>query len=85
MTCKCQDNCNCDCNQEIVYVLEFDDDSAIATANDFLANGWKLISVGPKLISTLENGQAYYNIAYVVGATKDLYDDYLKSLSESDL
>ena len=62
---------------DIVFTLEFDDDGANYRANDFLCKGWKLISVGTKLIDILENNQAYYNTAYVVGATKEQYEGYL--------
>lgn len=63
---------------KIVFVKEFNDDFAESRANDFLSAGWVLISVGPKLIEILENGQAYYNTAYVVGATAEQRDAYLK-------
>ena len=33
--------------------------------------------IGTKLIDILENNQAYYNTAYVVGATKEQYEGYL--------
>ena len=67
----------------IVFTLEFDDDGANSRANDFLSKGWKLISVGTKLIDILDNNQAYYNTSYVVGATKEQYDDYLKDYSNN--
>ena len=64
----------------IVFTLEFDDDGANSSANHFLYKGWKLISVGTKLIDILDNNQAYYNTAYVVGATKEQYNEYLHEL-----
>lgn len=67
---------------DIYQTLEFDDDAAGSTANDFLEKGWALLHVGTKLIDTLENGQAYYNTAYVVGATKSQWDQYQKEISE---
>lgn len=62
---------------KIIFTLEFDDDAANERANEYLEKGWLLISVGPKLIEILGNGQAYYNTCYVVGATKEQYDAYL--------
>lgn len=61
---------------KIFFTLEFDDDGANETANNYLENGWLLISVGPKVVD-ISNGQMYYNTAYVVGATKEQYDKYL--------
>ncbi|MDT2743973.1 hypothetical protein [Enterococcus asini] len=69
----------------IVFTLEFDDDGANSSANECLAKGWSLLSVGPKLIGTLPNGQAYYNTAYVVGATKEQYEAYLKDQDSNNL
>lgn len=63
---------------EIVFTLEFDDDIANTRANDYLQKGWKLLSVGTKMIDTLDNGQAYYNTAYVVGANEQQYSEYLE-------
>lgn len=60
----------------IVFTLEFSDDSANNIANEMLELGWKLISVHPKVID-ISDGQMYYNTAYVVGATQEQYDDYL--------
>ncbi len=68
---------------KIVYVLEFDDDSAAESANAKLAEGWQLISVGTKTIEILENGQVYYNTAYVVGATEKQRDRYLKEVEDT--
>lgn len=65
---------------KIVFTLEFDDDYANSSANDYLKIGWLLISVGPKLIKILDNDQAYYNTAYVVGATQEQYEKYLQDL-----
>ena len=61
---------------KIVFTLEFDDDMANDSANEYLEKGWLLLSVGPKVVD-ISNGQMYYNTAYVVGATKDQYDEYL--------
>ena len=61
---------------KIVFTLEFDDDMANDSANEYLEKGWLLLSVGPKVID-ISNGQMYYNTAYVVGATKEQYDEYL--------
>lgn len=63
---------------KIVFTLEFDDDAANSRANEYLQKGWLLLSVGPKLIDLIgDNDQAYYNTAYVVGATKKQYEEYL--------
>ncbi|MDT0163860.1 hypothetical protein [Bacillus sp. AG4(2022)] len=64
---------------DIVYTLEFDDDSANSRANEYLQKGWALIHVGTKLIDIVD-GQAYYNPVYVVGANQEQYDQYLKDL-----
>lgn len=70
---------------KIVFTLELDDDFANEKANNFMNKGWLLISVGTKMISILDNGQAYYSTSYVVGATQELYDQYLKhSVTDSD-
>lgn len=61
---------------KIVFTLEFDDDMANDSANEYLEKGWLLLSVGPKVVD-ISNEQMYYNTAYVVGATKDQYDEYL--------
>lgn len=61
---------------KIVFTLEFDDDMANDSANEYLKKGWLLLSVGPKVVD-ISNGQMYYNTAYVVGATKEQYDEYL--------
>ncbi|GFH43401.1 hypothetical protein Hs30E_19520 [Lactococcus hodotermopsidis] len=66
---------------KIVYVLEFNNDSAEKDANTKLEQGWLLISVGPKLTEILDNGQAYYSTAYVVGATAEQRDKHLKEVS----
>ncbi|MDF2910628.1 MAG: hypothetical protein K0Q56_1509 [Sporolactobacillus laevolacticus] len=63
---------------DIVFTLEFDDDYANRRANKCLKKGWKLLHVGTKFLETLDNGQAYYNTAYVVGANQEIYDAYQK-------
>ena len=64
---------------KIVFTLEFDDDAANSRANDLLQKGWLLLSVGPKLVDLIgENSQAYYNTAYVVGASEEQYQEYLE-------
>ncbi|KGL44088.1 hypothetical protein [Listeria newyorkensis] len=62
---------------KIVFVLELNDDSADNSTNSYLEKGWLLISVGPKL-TDITNSQAYYSTSYVVGATREQYDEYLK-------
>ena len=61
---------------KVVFTLELDDDGANIVANAYLEKGWLLISVGPKVID-ISNGQMYYNTAYIIGATKEQYDEYL--------
>ncbi|USK43748.1 hypothetical protein [Cytobacillus oceanisediminis] len=68
---------------DIVFTLEFDDDSANSRANDFLEKGWKLLHVGTKMIDTY-NEQAYYNTAYVVGANQQQYDEYKNDLKNDE-
>ncbi|EAD9739945.1 hypothetical protein APD65_00035 [Listeria monocytogenes] len=62
---------------KIKFVLELNDDNASDSANSYLKKGWLLISVGTKLTDVF-NEQAYYSTSYVVGATQEQYDDYLK-------
>lgn len=70
---------------KIAFTLEFDDDSANSNANEYLQKGWLLISVGPKLIDLIGNeNQPYYNTAYVVGATKEQYEEYLIEQKQLD-
>ncbi|MGD2434050.1 hypothetical protein [Bacillus velezensis] len=69
---------------DIVFTLEFDDDYANSAANEYLKNGWTLLHVGQKLIDTLDNGQAYYNTVYVVGANQQQYDEYQTELENDD-
>lgn len=68
---------------DIVFTLEFDDDSANSRANRYLEKGWTLIHVGSKLID-ITNGQAYYNTAYVVGANQDQYEQYKLDLTKDN-
>ncbi|BAR82944.1 hypothetical protein ACTFRD_30435 [Bacillus cereus group sp. MYBK249-1] len=67
--------------KDIVFTLEFDDDSANSRANNYLEKGWTLLHVGTKVID-LYNEQTYYNTAYVVGANQEQYDAYKKELEE---
>lgn len=72
---------------KIYYTLEFDDNAANEHANDLLSQGWTLLHVGSKFIDKMPNGQAYYNTAYVVGATKEQYEAYqlTRAKSQEDL
>lgn len=70
--------------KDIIFTLEFDDDSANSRANDYLEKGWTLLHVGTKLINTLDNGQAYYNTTYVVGANQQQYENYKKEEDDFD-
>lgn len=64
---------------KIVYTLEFDDEFAGAITNQFLKKGWLLLSVGPKTIDSIgEYDKPYYSTAYVVGATEEKYQEYLR-------
>ncbi|MCB4341142.1 MULTISPECIES: hypothetical protein [Bacillus] len=69
---------------DIVFTLEFDDDYANSAANEYLKNGWTLLHVGQRLIDILDNGQAYYNTVYVVGANQQQYDEYQTELENDD-
>lgn len=63
--------------EEIYHLLSFNDDLANESANAYLAKGWKLVHVGTRLIEILDNGQAYYNTEYVLGGTKEQYEQML--------
>ncbi|MEC3608802.1 hypothetical protein P9126_17715 [Bacillus glycinifermentans] len=65
---------------DIVFTLEFDDDYANSSANEYLKKGWTLLHVGQKFIDISENGQVYYNTVYVVGANQQQYDEYQTEL-----
>ncbi|MFJ7756284.1 hypothetical protein ACQKGI_20170 [Peribacillus muralis] len=69
---------------DIVFTLEFDDDSANSRANDYLEKGWKLLHVGTKMIDILNNGQAYYNTVYVVGANSQQYSEYKETSGKDE-
>lgn len=68
---------------DIVFTLEFSDDAANSSANDYLEKGWQLLHVGTKLVD-IHNGQAYYNTTYVVGANKAQYEQYLEDKESDD-
>ena len=73
--------------ENIVFTLQFDDTLANERANKYLAKGWQLVSVGPVCVGHLENDQADYEMAYVVGANKSQYAAYKKeqeSLSDAE-
>ncbi len=61
--------------KDIVFTLEFDDDSANSRANRYLEKGWTLLHVGTKT-ADIHNGQSYYNTSYVVGANQEQYEQY---------
>jgi hypothetical protein len=63
---------------DVVFVEEF---SSNAEVNDLLAKGWLLLHVGPN-VHSVENGQLYYDVIYVLGATSELRDAYLQQLDE---
>lgn len=66
-------------HSDIVFTLQFDDLSANSLSNNKLAQGWKLLHVGQQI-----NEDGYTYTCYVVGATKELYDAYLKQEKETD-
>lgn len=69
--------------KDIVFTLEFDDDSANSRANEYLQKGWTLLHVGTRVVD-IHNGQLYYNTVYVVGADQQQYDEYkIESSKES--
>ncbi|RRG09743.1 MAG: hypothetical protein DUD32_05995 [Lactobacillus sp.] len=68
---------------KIVFTLEFSDDNAQSRANKKLAQGWLLLHVGTKVIDIV-NDQMYYNTAFVVGATKEQYDQYKAEQKSED-
>ncbi|MCM3353174.1 hypothetical protein M3615_04800 [Bacillus halotolerans] len=70
---------------DIVFTLEFDDDYANSSANEYLKEGWTLLHVGQKLIDILDNGQVYYNTVYVVGANQQQYDEYQTELENDPI
>lgn len=65
----------------IVFVKEFSDINAEQDANEYLAKGWKLLNVGTKLVTTLDNGQAEYMPCYVLGANQEQYEKYKEDMS----
>jgi len=62
-------------NTDFYHVIEFDDDSANQRANELIKKDWVLLHVGTKTID-VENNQAYYNTTYVLGGTKEQYEEY---------
>ncbi|HDT6577488.1 TPA: hypothetical protein QFT23_003667 [Bacillus cereus] len=62
---------------EIVFILEFYDESACSRANEYLKLGWTLLHVGTKAGDTY-NEHLYYTTTYVVGANQKQYDEYNK-------
>ncbi|WP_223319029.1 hypothetical protein [Leuconostoc mesenteroides] len=70
---------------DIVFTIEFDDDSANSRANEYLSQGWTLLHVGQKLIDILENEQAYYNTTYVLGANQAQYDKYKEEQKQANI
>ena len=67
------------CN-DIVFTLQFDDFSANPRSNEMINKGWRLLHVGQQI---REDGYTY--TCYVVGATKDLYDAYLKEIGDGNI
>ncbi|WP_288718190.1 hypothetical protein [uncultured Limosilactobacillus sp.] len=64
--------------ENIVFTLQFSDLLANEHANAYLAKGWTLVSAGPVCAGMLDNGQADYEMSYVVGANQQQYDEYKK-------
>jgi len=65
---------------DIVFTLQFDVFGANSQANEKVAQGWKLLHVGSQIN---EDGHTY--TCYVVGATKDVYDVYLKENGDGNI
>lgn len=63
---------------EIFHVEEFSDDAAESRANELLEKGWRLLHVGTR-VHDISNGQLYYSTCYVVGATKEQYEEFTQS------
>ncbi|WP_323062904.1 hypothetical protein [Limosilactobacillus reuteri] len=63
---------------DIVFTIEISDAYANKKANKFLEKGWKLLSVGSVCVDILDNGQADYEMAYVLGANAKQYSEYKK-------
>ena len=61
---------------DIVFTLEFSDTTARDKANSYLQKGWKLLSV-------MDNGQADYEMSYVLGANAEQYAEYQKENSDN--
>lgn len=64
--------------ENIVFKLQFSDTLANKHANTYLAKGWTLVSAGPVCVGMLINGQADYEMSYVVGANQEQYEEYKK-------
>ncbi|MDL2212208.1 hypothetical protein LJB88_04960 [Erysipelotrichaceae bacterium OttesenSCG-928-M19] len=70
--------------KDIVHTLEFTDDlDANEKVNKLLKEGWTLLHIGTVDISKYGDDQACYQIGYVVGATKDIYDSYVEKQNKS--
>lgn len=65
---------------DIVFTLEISDVDANKKANKFLKKGWKLLSVGSVCVDIMDNDQADYEMAYVLGANAKQYAEYKKEL-----
>ncbi|MFD1429754.1 hypothetical protein [Lacticaseibacillus mingshuiensis] len=59
----------------IYRIKEITSASAAADANAYLEKGWRLVTAGTKTIID-DLGDSYQTIAYVVGATKQQWDEY---------
>ena len=68
---------------DIVFTLEFSDTTARDKANSYLQKGWKLLSVGPVCVDVMYNGQADYEMSYVLGANAEQYAEYQKENSDN--
>lgn len=69
----------------IVFTKELSGTEANKLVNQYLKKGWQLISAGQACVGTLENGQADYEIVYVIGANKAQYAKYQKEQSHTDI
>lgn len=69
---------------DIVFTLEISDLDANKKANQFLKKGWKLLSVGSVCVGVMDNGQADYEMAYVLGANAEQYTEYKKDTDDAE-
>lgn len=67
---------------DIVFTLELDDVEANSKVNDYLQDGWTLLHVGTKSDED-EERRLHFSVVYVVGANKELYEQYESDTKKS--